>query len=74
MTEVPTANISHIFSAKYLDCCTAIGGEALFYPIISLANPMRKTPMTAKAYLVLESTPAPSKRNRTQFTLVDIAA
>lgn len=35
---------------------------------------MRKTPIAAKAYFVLESTTAPSNRNRTQLTLSVTAA
>ena len=42
--------------------------------IISLVKPMRKTPITAKAYLVSDVTPAPSNRKRTQFTLASLAA
>lgn len=42
--------------------------------MISVANPIAKAPITAKAYLVAESTTAPSNKNKTQRALSDEAA
>ena len=66
---VPASLRRHVY-----DTCEDTNTSSQTHRIISFAKPMRKTPIAAKAYLVLVSTVAFSKRKRMQGCIEPIAA